>query len=186
MKKLSVVSLVVVFVLALTTGAFAAQTITGNVGSIDGSFDVDLNILQYAELTIPDEVDFGDIDLNVDYGEKVLDVQFGLKSNNSVWLTVESRGFEHGFYGPNSTLNSWVGYFCPLLTTMYQSGSFNAGDARGNRCSYTFSDPHGVWDSILKITFNPSGEVDADNFYQVRSGEYTDVVTFTVSAAAIL
>lgn len=184
MKKNISIVCALVLVLALSISGAASQTVTGSIakGPVAGETDVKLNILHYIEFDIPTVIDLGDIDFSSEnFGRTVANAPFALRTNGPVVINISSRGFQDKDGEPNETLNSWIAY-----SALRRSNYFTAGGNMNSMNYQTEWTGSEITDNI-QVRFNTdplyggAERVDSDNFLQVKRGEYTDVLTITVS-----
>jgi len=190
-KKLWVILLSLVLVMGIGFGVLASQEDTGslhNDQTVGGEFDVKLNILPYAEVTFPASFDFGDIDFSEGtYGGRSLysEVGINIKANTDIYVLLDSRGFENEDGEENEILNNWIAYSSPFKSNYFTAGG--SDDSMNYQTVWDRGSP-GVFNTNFQVRFNTSQaygnkeNVDEDNFYKVKAGEYTDVITVTVSA----
>lgn len=165
MKRIALSMLVIAMVLGIGFSAMAGEQLRKE------TMDVKLNIPKYAMVTVPESLELElPSDLEGD-GEGIAD--FNVKSNCSVRLTVESRGFLWPFQG----LNDWVSYDVSVRSLLWPiTGSGSAGEQ-------VFSSPL-LWTLGLprsgRLTAKASW--DKDYWTHYHAGDYRDKLTFTVAA----
>lgn len=137
------------------------------------SFDVTLEILTFAQVVVPEELVFEDINFADGFSTRDAKGTIELYTNDDVHLSVSSQGFgEPKFDG----WQNWVSYRYKL-----QDGrtlSWHAGSSHGGWGEYGFD-----WTGApIMIPFEARFKADADDWWEAQAGTYTDTLTVTVSA----
>lgn len=144
-----------------------------------------MNLLQYATVVTDDLIDLNDINFGDGFGERVAYARITIKSNDDIKVQMKSTGFYDANNVRNDKLTSLVDYYYPGKKV---SGiSFGAGGNKSADFKWKpeAEDP-GVFQMKLEARFLPTTKdqkVAEETWHQIRSGEYTDVVTVTISAA---
>lgn len=178
MKKLLVIVLGIVLVFGLSTVSMAATTVPWPEGrSVSDTFGVDINILPYARLEVPEGLNLGDIDFFDGFSSRTPAADIKLYTNTDVLIKFVSQGFN--FLRPQeSTLNP-VGYGYTLPnghTNWFSSGGWRGGWNPGD----SFIGWTGNVRTIQFWAFLQS--INDNNFYEIAAGDYEDTITVTVFA----
>ena len=166
MKRLLGVVLVAVFVLGIGAVAMAAP------------FDVKtlpvrLNILPYAQVVVPEVLDFGNIDFAGGFARRTVGTDILLYTNDNVHLKVDSAGWDQPKF---NGWENWVSYRYRL-----QNGnilSWHAGSSHGGWGDYGFN----FTGAPIVIPFEARFEAKETDWFEVQAGPYSDLLTITVSA----
>ena len=170
MKRILIFMVIGVSLCGLSFVAAAASLGNAELG-------VDLTLSEYAELIIPEgSLSFGDVDVaSVVGGNKVITPDAGIEllTNTDVEIRMESKGFgdEHG------VLDRFVEYYSANLSFRATGWHRRSFSWSGGIINVPFE---GRFRAITRV--KPYNEPFRDYFYQVKAGEYSDTVTFTVSA----
>ncbi|MFW6030327.1 MAG: hypothetical protein ACOCRO_08750 [Halanaerobiales bacterium] len=169
MKKMLVLLLVLVFVISGITMA--------NVNNGNQEVNVTVEVEPYATLDL-----IGDILLNSDPSESSntsASVDFGFQTNTTLDLSVSSSGFNNADNEESTRVNQAVDYNLYLSTYSVENPIFKFNPGNQNK---THNFPYDVDHSIGNMTFEVLYNIGRD-WNEVEAGEYTDTITFTVSAA---
>lgn len=155
----------VMFVLILASVSMAAQT--------NNTLNVNLDLAHHATIEVLENIDFGTIDFSEGYGIPFKIGKVQLSTNDDVWVTVRSRGFQDSNGNPMDTLNSWTQYMwspgngTPVYT--------QAGKSQGGWGNLYFSFTGEKIDISIRALIAHGG-----NWFNIQAGEYNDTVTVTV------
>jgi len=152
MKKITVVGLVLLFVVAGSLSVMAED--------VSDNIVVKVNVLEYVEVLVPEVIEL-DVIVNEDTSASA---EISLLSNCEVTVEVESDGFEEAL------LNQYITY-----SIEGYSYSLNPGfDVQ----SHTFNEPV---TGNFTVNWNGEAGFEEADWYEVEAGSYSDTITYTIS-----
>ena len=196
MRKLGILVLAMVLVVGMSFGVMASQTFEGTIedGTIEDDFDVNVKIKQFAWVQVdayyedsPFVIDFDEFGEG-EYEKKTeIAADLTFHFNDDISVELESRGFQDEDGNPIEALNDW------FLYHTIQGSDFRPGETGGSIADYALTwengegaIENGVYEDRVQLRYEMGGYTDAgineDNFYEVQAGNYSDVITMTVSS----
>ena len=181
MKRLSLI-LGCMLVLGIGVNALALEGSLADGAKLYGNVDVMLAIQQYAQVELPEALDFGIINYGDDkgFGSRKVAGSIRILTNDDVKVSMSSRGFRDSNDNPNWDLNNIVAYYYPGYNT--SPHSFGAGGHKGPK-KFTWDDAtNGLIEMQIEAYFSRKSGA-ADVWHLIRSGGYSDVLTVTIEGS---
>lgn len=163
--------------MALVVGLVMGFSVVAMAGLATEQFDVYLNILPHATIVVPTSMDFGDIDFADGFARRSVEATFQIYTNADLHITVKSNGFGAG--APLDGWQGWISYYLypPNRTALSCSsvawlGTYDPMDA-----------PVPFTGDVTEIPFKAFLEANESDWFKIKAGSYSDLITVTVSAS---